>query len=81
MSSLYKRANPTQRKMLKIVEGAVLNAYDAHSGIKDIERFARSVAKRAVGTLYSQLGRELAGSSTPVTDGKVAAFTTEPPAG
>lgn len=81
MSSLYKRANPVQKRMLRIIEGAVLNTLDAHPEITDKNRFARSVAKRAVGTLSSQLRRELAGGSAPVTIGEVASFTAEPAAG
>lgn len=81
MSSLYKRANPVQKRMLRIVEGAVLNALDAHPEIKDRNRFARSVAKRAVGTLSSQLMRELAGDASSVTTGEVALDTSEPSAG
>jgi hypothetical protein len=70
MSSLYKRATPLQRRMLRIVAGAVINAHHAHA-IHDIsiERFARSVAKRAVGTLSAQMLEVLAGSTTPVTEG------------
>jgi len=72
MSSLYKRATPMQRRMLRIIEGAVINAHHAHPmGMAEIERFARSVAKRAVGTLSSQLDDVLAGSSIPVIDGGV----------
>lgn len=81
MSSLYKRATPTQKQMLKIIEGAVKNAYDAHPEITDIKRFARSVSKRAVGTLSAQMLRELAGGSASVTKGEVAPFTAEPSAG
>jgi hypothetical protein len=56
VSTLYKRANPIQVRMLRIVEGAVHNTLHAHKD-KEVsnERFARSVAKRAVGTLYSQM--------------------------
>lgn len=50
MASLWKTANPPQQIMLKMVAGAVLNVYDHHNQPRD-KRFARSVAKRAVGTL------------------------------
>ena len=60
MASLYKRANPMQARMIRIVEGAVKNAFDAHPEVEDKNKFARSVAKRAVGTLTSQLGDVLA---------------------
>lgn len=54
----------------------MLNALDAHPEIKDRNRFARSVAKRAVGTLSSQLKGELAVGSASVTTGEVAFDTT-----
>jgi len=62
MSTLSKRATPLQLQMLRIIEGAVKNTFDAHPlyliGMDeypfDKDRFARSVAKRAVGTLSAQ---------------------------
>lgn len=72
MSTLYKRANPLQKKLLKIIEGSVRNAIDAHPEvIADRHTFARSVAKRAVGTITSEWGRLLAsGAAKPdVTNG------------
>ncbi len=54
MSSLWKRANGPQYRMLKIVAGAVLNAAHFHPGKPVDKKFARSVAKRAVGTISSQ---------------------------
>lgn len=66
VSSLYKRATPMQKRMLKIVEGAVINSHHAHPvGDVGIEIFARGVAKRAVGTLCSQLEQVLAERSLP----------------
>jgi len=54
MASLYKTASARQRIVLRAVEGAVVNAAHAHSR-NDINRtFARSVAKRAAGTLTAQ---------------------------
>lgn len=50
MASLYKRATREQQQMLKIIAGAVRNTQHAH-GMPVDYRFARSVAKRAVGTL------------------------------
>lgn len=62
MATLYKRATPSQRRILKIVEGAVRNANDAHRwGLDD--RAARSIAKRAAGTLSSQWDGVLAAGS------------------
>lgn len=75
MSSLYKRATPVQLRMLRIVEGAVLNTIDAHDlgdgFLFDTKRFARSVAKRAVGTLSAQiiLADVLAETHLSVTNG------------
>jgi hypothetical protein len=52
--SLYKRATPPQAKVLRMIEGAVKNAADAHPGVTVSGTFARSVAKRAAGTLTAQ---------------------------
>lgn len=54
MSSLYKRANARQRRILRIVEGAVKNASHAHPELNVSDRTARSIAKRAAGTLTAQ---------------------------
>lgn len=54
MSSLYKRATASQVRILRAVEGAVKNAADAHSRAILPHNFARSVAKRAAGTLTAQ---------------------------
>lgn len=55
MSSLYKRATPRQAIVLKMIEGAVRNAAHAHPGRSiDDQRIARSIAKRAAGTLTAQ---------------------------
>lgn len=60
MASLHKRANPSQRRMLRIVEGAVKNAAFYHPAHFVTDRFARSIAKRAVGTLSAQWPEVLA---------------------
>ena len=65
MASLYKRANGRQIRVLRIVEGAVKNACDAHPGRSIDKRFARSVAKRAVGTLTAAWPDVLAVSLSP----------------
>lgn len=70
MASLYKRANPAQVKILRIIEGAVLNTADAH-GLKRDNSLARSIAKRAAGTLSSQWPEVLAAKSTPSEMGAV----------
>lgn len=73
MATLYKRASRIQMRMLRIIEGAVRNTLDAHpdiciydeQGPIDHNRFARSIAKRAVGTLSSQLDDVLALGEQP----------------
>lgn len=51
MSSLYTRANSRQARILRIVEGACHNAAHAHPGKVMDARFARSISKRAAGTM------------------------------
>lgn len=53
MATLYKRATAQQYRILRIVEGAVKNAADAH-GANISPRMRRSIAKRAAGTLTAQ---------------------------
>lgn len=65
MVTLYKRANPAQRKLLKIIEGAVLNAADAHGETRNPVK-ARSIAKRAAGTISAQWPVLLASAKTSV---------------
>ncbi len=61
MSSLWKRASPREVKVLRIIAGAVLNTNDAHPGRYVVDaKFARGVAKRAVGTLSAQWSGVLA---------------------
>jgi hypothetical protein len=60
MSTLYKRATPSQRRILRIVEGAVKNTADAHPTLQLTPRIARSIAKRAAGTLSAQWPNVLA---------------------
>jgi hypothetical protein len=50
MVTLYKRATPPQAMLLRVVEGSIKNACDAHK-VEFNPYFARSVAKRAAGTL------------------------------
>jgi len=65
MATLYKRATPAQARILRIVEGAVKNAADAHPDLEVSTRFARSVAKRAAGTLTAQWPDVLAAGNAP----------------
>ena len=59
MTTLYKRATPTQRQLLRIIEGATRNAIQAHHwNLPDTA--PRSVAKRAVGTLTAAMPVTLA---------------------
>lgn len=60
MASLYKRATPSQARILRIVEGAIRDAQHIHADIVVSERHCRSIAKRAAGTLSSQWGDVLA---------------------
>lgn len=66
MVTLAKRATPAQYRILRIVAGAVKNAGDAHPELKITPRFARSVAKRAAGTLSAQWPEVLAAKALPV---------------
>lgn len=59
MVTLSKRATPSQAMILRIVEGAVKNTCDAH-GEEFNPSFARSVAKRAAGTLSAEMSAVLA---------------------
>lgn len=63
MTTLYKRATGPQQRMLKIVSGAVLNTAHAHGASID-RKFARGVAKRAVGTLSANWADMLAARAT-----------------
>ncbi len=65
MATLYKRATPSQARILRIVEGAVKNASDAHRDVKFDRKMARSIAKRAAGTLTAQWPEVLAATSKP----------------
>lgn len=55
MASLYKRATPLQVFLLRIVEGAVRNYAHHHPEIVLTETAARSIAKRAAGTLCQHI--------------------------
>jgi hypothetical protein len=66
MSTLWKRASGAQEWMLVIVAGAVLNASHAHPGRLPNRIFARSVAKRAVGTISAHMPELLAASRASV---------------
>jgi hypothetical protein len=65
MASLYKRATPSQRRILRAVEGVVKNVADHHSDFAYTPRLARSIAKRAAGTLTAQWPDVLAAALLP----------------
>jgi hypothetical protein len=60
MASLYKRATPFQVRLLRAVEGAVHNTAHAHPEFLITDKFARSIAKRAAGTISAQMPGSLA---------------------
>jgi hypothetical protein len=62
MATLYKRATPAQHRVLRAVEGAVRNAAHAHHRTDISTSFARSIAKRAAGTISAQMPELLAGA-------------------
>lgn len=51
MTSIVRRATPSQQSIMRAVIGAVKNALDAHPGYVPPKWLANSVAKRAAGTL------------------------------
>jgi hypothetical protein len=65
MSTLEKRANPTQRKIMRVVKGCVKDVRNAHPewGINDY--MARSIAKRVAGTLSPLIAGELVVKNPP----------------
>lgn len=54
MSTLSKRATPSQRRIMRAVEGAVRNVAHVHPAWNLPDTAARSIAKRAAGTLSAQ---------------------------
>ena len=68
MTTFAARASPSQARILRIVEGAVLNTADAHRIPRD-KRLARSIAKRAAGTLTSQWTSASAADARPSESG------------
>ena len=60
MTTLRNRATPRQAVVMRMIEGAVRNAAHAHPGWNLTEKMARSISKRATGTLTSAWGSVLA---------------------
>ena len=63
MASLYKRATPSQARLLRIIEGSIRDAAHAHPEIELGPKLRRSIAKRAAGTISAQWPELLAGSA------------------
>lgn len=59
MTTLSKRATPLQSQVMRVIEGAVRDAAQAHPG-QDTASLAASIAKRATGTLTALLPDVLA---------------------
>lgn len=78
MATLYKRATPAQHVMLRMIEGAVRNAADCHPEITIPPTFARSVAKRAAGTISSQWRDVLAANAPSDQAGVLLVSDTQP---
>lgn len=68
MTSLYKRATPSQRQIMRMVEGAVRNVAHVHPAWNLPATAARSIAKRAAGTLTAQWPDVLAAKSSTPSD-------------
>jgi hypothetical protein len=68
VTSLYRRATPAQALVLRMIEGAVKNAADAHPEMNLAPQHRRSIAKRAAGTLTAQWPEVLARASLPASE-------------
>lgn len=68
MATLWSRATPSQYRMLRAIAGAVRNAAHAHR-MDMPKNFARSVAKRATGTLTAQWPDVLAATANRRQEG------------
>lgn len=69
MPTLSKRATLNQRKLLRVIEGSCKNASDAHPDRAISKSMARSVAKRAVGTISALMPDLLVAARTPSSNG------------
>lgn len=69
MTTLSRRATPTQKRMLKIITGAVKQTLDHHPDWRSMNsaHLANSIAKRATGTLTAEMPDAFAVSD----DGKI----------
>lgn len=80
MVTLWKRATPSQYRMLRAIAGAVHNAAHAHHAVLP-RGFARSVAKRATGTLTAQWADVLAAKTSRRQDGSRDNYVSRGPRG
>lgn len=80
MATLWNRATPSQYRMLRAIAGAVRNTAHAHQ-VEVPKSFARSVAKRATGTLTAQWPDVLAATAKRRQEGSRARLTTREPRG
>ena len=72
MTTLANRATPAQHRIMRVIHGACINAGHAHPQAGMTPSFARSIAKRATGTL-SALPGVLAGKPVSMAAGKCPA--------
>lgn len=68
MTSIVRRATPSQKRIMRAVSGAVKNALDAHPGCVVPKWLANSVAKRAAGTLTAGWPEVLAARDSVSSD-------------
>jgi len=80
MATLWNRATPSQYRMLRAIAGAVRNAAHAHQ-VSISRDFARSVAKRATGTLTAQWPDVLAATSIRRQEGSRDKLVSRAPRG
>lgn len=79
MTSLYNRATPSQRRILRAIEGAIKNTCDAHTELQISPQHRRSIAKRAAGTLTAQWPEVLAAAGRPSSESSGAPNPTRTP--
>jgi hypothetical protein len=60
MTTLSNRLTPRQAMVMRMIEGSIRDAVNAHPDWNFDPRFVKSIAKRATGTLTSQWGDVLA---------------------
>ena len=73
MTTLANRATPAQHRIMRVIQGACINAGHAHPQAGMTPSFARSIAKRATGTLSALSPGVLAGQPVSMAIGKCPA--------